>query len=150
MKVSEIMTKQVATIPADFTLIETAKFLAERKISGAPVINKEGKLEGIISEKDLFKALYPSHAEFYETPGVWLDLDKLEESTAGSAHKSIKDFMSRQVVTVNKDTSVMQVGSMMLVRGIHRIVIVSQENNIEGIVTRQDIYKTILKDRLKI
>ena len=150
MKVSEIMTKNVVTVPADSTLIKTAKILADNNISGAPVVNTEGKLVGIISEKDLFKALYPGHAEFYEAPGVWIDLDQLEEKTVESADKPIADLMSQEVVTVNADTSLMQVGSIMLVRGIHRVVVVGQEEQIEGVVTRRDIYKNILKRRLKI
>lgn len=150
MKVKEIMTKKVVTIPDDATLRQAAAVLAKHNISGAPVVNHDGQLTGIISEKDLFKALYPSHAEFYESPGVWLDLDKLEERTSEAADKPIIELMSREVITVNPDTSIMQVGSMMLVRGIHRVVVMSHENRLEGIVTRRDIYQNILKRRLNI
>jgi len=150
MKVNEIMTKKVVTIADNSTLLTTAKILSDNNISGAPVVNKEGKLAGIISEKDLFKALYPSHAEFYDSPGLWLDLDAIEEKASESADKLIKDLVSKDVITVNSDAPLMQVGSMMLVRGIHRVVVVSQEGHIEGIVTRRDIYKKILKERLGI
>ena len=150
MKVREIMTKKVITIPDDFTLLKTAKILSDNNISGAPVVTKKGKFIGMVSEKDLFKALYPSHAEFYESPGVWLDLDKLEEKTAEAADKPVVDLMSRDVVTVNSDTSLMQVGSIMLVRGIHRVLVIGQGGQIEGIVTRRDIYQNILKKRLNI
>ncbi|MBU0598055.1 CBS domain-containing protein [Patescibacteria group bacterium] len=150
MKVSEIMTTKVITVPEQATLTKTAKILADNDISGAPVVNNKNELVGIISEKDLFKALYPSHAEFYDSPGVWIDLDKLEEKTKQSADKLVQDMMVREVITVNADASLMQVGSMMLVRGIHRVVVVGQDEQIEGIVTRRDIYKNILKKRLNI
>lgn len=150
MHVKEIMTKGVVTIKSNMTLITTARLLAEHNISGAPVVDEEGTLVGIVSEKDLFKALYPSHAEFYETPGVWIDLDKLEEKAIEASDKPIVDLMTREVVTINSNTSLMQVGSIMLVRGIHRIIVVGHEGQIEGIVTRRDIYKKILSNRLKI
>ena len=150
MTVKEIMTRKVITIPMEATLKKAAEMLGRHNISGAPVVDQEGTLVGIVSEKDLFKALYPSHAEFYEAPGVWIDLDKLEEKSTEASDKLIQDLMSRQVITVNPDTSLMQVGSIMLVRGIHRVVVVGNEGRIEGIVTRRDIYKNILSKRLGI
>ncbi|MFZ6035872.1 MAG: HPP family protein [Patescibacteria group bacterium] len=150
MKVKDIMIKKVVTVPQTATLLQTAQILSQHGVSGAPVVGKEQELVGIISEKDLFKALYPSHAEFYDSPGVWIDLDQLEERTAEAGSKPIADLMTREVVTVNPDASLMQVGSIMLVRGIHRVVVVGQQNSIVGIVTRKDIYHNILKNRLKI
>lgn len=150
MNVKEIMSRKVITISSDATLKKAAEALARHNISGAPVVDQEGTLVGIISEKDLFKALYPSHAEFYESPGVWIDLDRLEEKAGEAADKPIQDLMNRQVITVNSGASLMQVGSIMLVRGIHRVVVVGNEGHIEGIVTRRDIYKNILSKRLGI
>ena len=144
------MKTKVVAIPQDSTLIKTAKILADNDISGAPVVDRDGQLVGVISEKDLFKALYPSHAEFYDSPGVWIDLDQLEEKTIQAADKLIEDLMTKEVVTVNPDTSLMQVGSIMLVRGIHRVIVVDQENRVVGVVTRKDIYRNILKSRLNL
>lgn len=144
------MSKKVVSVPHTATLIDAAKILGEHNISGAPVVTGDGQLAGVISEKDLFKALYPSHAEFYDSPGVWIDLDQLEEKTIESADKPVEDMMTKEVVTVNPDASLMQVGSIMLVRGIHRVIVVGQNNTIVGVVTRKDIYQNILKKRLNI
>lgn len=150
MQVGKIMTKNPTTIPDSATLLKTAKILQDNNVSGAPVVNEDGDLVGVVSEKDVFKALYPSHAEFYDSPGIWVDLDTLEERTKDAIDKPVQDFMTKDVVTVNANASLMQVGSMMMVRGIHRIVIISQDNRIEGIVTRRDIYQNVLKKRLGI
>lgn len=150
MNVGKIMTKNPVTVPDSATLYKTAKILQDNNISGAPVVNEDSDLVGIVSEKDVFKALYPSHAEFYDSPGIWIDLDTLEESTKNAVDKPVQDFMTKEVITVNTNASLMQVGSMMMVRGIHRIVVVTQDNRIEGIVTRRDIYQNILKKRLRI
>lgn len=150
MKIRDIMSKKVIAIPAHATLRKAAEILAANKISGAPVVSEVGKLLGIISEKDLFKGLYPTHAEFYESPGVWIDLDGLEKKTSESADKPILDLMNKNVITVNPETPLMQVGSLMLVRGIHRVIVVDEKGGIVGIATRRDIYLNILKNRLKI
>ncbi len=150
MQVGKIMTKNPVTIPDSATLLKTAKILKDNNISGAPVVNEDGDLVGIVSEKDVFKALYPSHAEFYDSPGIWVDLESLEEKTRDAIDKPVQDFMTRDVITVNSNASLMQVGSMMMVRGIHRIVVTTQDNRIEGIVTRRDIYQNVLNKRLGI
>jgi len=57
IKVSEIMTKDPVTIPFDFTIEETAEILLDHKISGAPVIDRDGHLVGAITKGDLFRCL---------------------------------------------------------------------------------------------
>ncbi len=57
IKVKEIMTKDPITVPFDHTLEETAQLLLENKISGAPVVNYDGKIVGIITQSDIFRAL---------------------------------------------------------------------------------------------
>ncbi len=57
IKVGDIMTKNPVAIPPDYTLEETADLLLKNKISGAPVVDGEGRILGSISQADLFRAL---------------------------------------------------------------------------------------------
>ena len=57
IKIKDIMTKDPIMIPEDFTVEETAEVLLKNKISGAPVIDNEGKVVGAITQTDLFKVL---------------------------------------------------------------------------------------------
>jgi acetoin utilization protein AcuB len=57
IKVKDIMTKEVITVPPDFTVEETALVLQKNKISGAPVVDSRGKLVGTITQTDLFRVL---------------------------------------------------------------------------------------------
>lgn len=57
IKVKFIMTKNPITIPFDFTVEETALVLLKHKISGAPVVNHEGKIIGTITQADLFRLI---------------------------------------------------------------------------------------------
>jgi len=57
IKIKDIMTKDPIMIPEDFTVEETAEILLKNKISGAPVIDNEGKVVGTITQTDLFRVL---------------------------------------------------------------------------------------------
>ncbi len=57
IKVKNIMTRDVITVPPDFTVEETAQVLQKNRISGAPVVDDSGQLVGTITQADLFKVL---------------------------------------------------------------------------------------------
>jgi len=56
IKVADIMTRSVFTVDPDWTMEEAAALMLERKISGAPVVDDQGVLWGVITQTDLFKA----------------------------------------------------------------------------------------------
>jgi acetoin utilization protein AcuB len=57
IKIKDIMTENLVTVPMDYTIEETAEILLENGISGAPVVNHQGDLVGIITQTDLFKVI---------------------------------------------------------------------------------------------
>ncbi|MGD8388331.1 MAG: CBS and ACT domain-containing protein [Desulfobacteraceae bacterium] len=57
IKVRDIMSKKVVTVPEDFTVEETAEVLLENRISGVPVVDREGKITGVITQADIFRVL---------------------------------------------------------------------------------------------
>lgn len=150
MKVSEIMQKRLITLREDVNLKKAAKILVQHRISGAPVLDEKGNIVGIISEKDIFKKLYPDYKEFYSSPEFFVDFEELEKRVKDISHIKVGDIMIRKVITVSPQTPIMRVGSIMLARGIHRIPVVDKEGKLIGIVSRRDIFKNIFKKYLKI
>jgi len=57
IKISDIMTKDPITIPLDYTIDEAAQILLEHKLSGAPVVDNEGQVAGVITQTDIFRVL---------------------------------------------------------------------------------------------
>jgi len=57
IKVKNIMTRDVITVPPDFTVEETAQVLQKNRISGAPVVDANGQLVGAITQTDIFRVL---------------------------------------------------------------------------------------------
>ena len=57
IKVKDIMTKNSITVPLDYTIEEAAEVLLDNKLTGAPVVDNEGELVGVITQTDIFRVL---------------------------------------------------------------------------------------------
>lgn len=149
MKVKEIMKTNIISFKKGTPVREAAKVLSQRRISGAPVVDEKDRLIGILSEKDIFKALYPDYEDFYSDQSLRSDFEKIEERLLDVANLKVEDVMIKDIISVTPDTPVIKVGAIMLAEGIHRVII-QEGNKPLGIITRRDVYKVIFKDKLKI
>lgn len=148
MRVRQIMTRKVVTIPVGTPIRDAARLLVEKGVTGAPVVDAEGKVVGLVSEKDLFRALYPSEEEFVSSPELWTEEQALIERATEAVAQPIEQLMSPNVIAVTPDTSLIRVGALLLARGIHR-VLVMEGGILKGIVSRRDIYHAIFRKELK-
>ena len=147
MKVKDVMDKKVFTLRNDATYEEAARFLAKKDISGAPIVDSENRVIGMLSEKDLFKALYPLYKNFYDNPELYVDYEARESKIEEIRNDTIEKFASKKVISVEPETPILRAGALMLAKGIHRLPVV-QKGKLVGIVTREHIYRTILQSHL--
>jgi CBS domain-containing protein len=110
--ISEIMTTEVITTTADASVDEITTELRRRSIGGLPVVDENGYLIGMVSEYDVI-------------------------SKRG---RTVRDIMSRGVISVGDEASAEQVTSLMGLHGIRRVPIV-REGKLVGIVTRSDLLR---------
>ncbi len=146
MLVKNIMKKEVITIPHAATYYEAAKILHDNKISGAPIVDQENKLIGMITEKDLFKVLYPHYKSYYENPELYEDAKDRESKASEIKDDKIENFFSREINTVTPDTLIMKAGALLIAKGIHRMPVVDANGKIAGIISRGDIFREVLKN----
>jgi CBS domain-containing protein len=66
LKVDQVMTKAVVTVASDTTILEAARLMLEKKISGMPVVDVQGNVVGILTESDIFKMLVESRTQVIE------------------------------------------------------------------------------------
>ncbi|MBO0724148.1 MAG: CBS domain-containing protein [Blastocatellia bacterium] len=118
---SDVMVKDVITVTESMPLKDVARMFVEKKITGAPVVNAQGELAGVISETDIIRKT--------TSIGAW------SPSTVGQ-------IMTKPAVTVSPDESLQRVCEMMYNRHIHRVV-VAEGNQIKGILTTMDILRAI-------
>lgn len=147
MKIRNVMKSPVITISEFATYEEAARILYNNRVSGAPVVDGQGNLVGILSEKDLFRVLFPFEKSFYDNPEAYLDFEGREKKIDEISHDVITPYISRKVVTVDPDTPILKAGGLMLAKGIHRLPVM-ENGKLVGIVSRKDIFGRILKNHL--
>jgi CBS domain-containing protein len=114
MKVKEIMTTSVISVREDSTVEDAARLLARHRISGLPVMNRDGALVGMVTEHDLI---------------------------AKTGH-TVADIMSRGVISVSPDTDVEEVAHLLANQRIRRVPVIDGDRLV-GIVSRADLVRQI-------
>jgi CBS domain-containing protein len=118
---SDVMVKDVITVTESMLLKDVARMFVEKKITGAPVVNAQGELAGVISETDIIRKT--------TSIGAW-------------SPNTVGQIMTKPAVTVSPDESLQRVCEMMYNRRIHRVV-VAEGTKIKGILTTMDILRAI-------
>lgn len=144
----DIMSKDVYTVTTDMTIEKLARILAKHRISGAPVLDDNGKLIGIVTENDLIsqkKRLHiPTVINLFDSI-IYLENPRhLEEDIKKMAGIKVGDICTRKVVAIKEDAPLEEIATTMAEKGIH-LLPVMRGNKIVGIVGKADIVKAIAK-----
>jgi len=149
MKIKEVMIKKIITVKSGQTLIEAARILVKNNISGAPVVGKKGNLVGMISEKDLFRALYPDVKDILKDVRLWLGKEKIKHRVLAKRGILVDELMTKKIISIGPDAEILEAGSAMLTAQIHRLPVIKNKKLV-GIVSRPDIFRNLLKADLEI
>ncbi len=144
MLVRDLMKAEVVTLLNGTTWREAAMLFLEKRISGAPVVDADGRVLGVVSEKDIFRAIYPGYKEWYEGPHAFTDFLALEEEARRAPEKRVEEFMTTRLVSVDPETPVLKVGALMVATGIHRVPVLAN-GTLVGMVSRRDIFRAIMR-----
>ncbi|MBV60865.1 MULTISPECIES: CBS domain-containing protein [Abyssibacter] len=124
IKAKDYMTANLVTLSPDTSVMEAIRILLDKGISGAPVVDKMGRLVGLLSEKDCMRVA--THAGYY-----------------GEAGGKVSEFMSPDVITVEGDTSVIEIAKMFMEKPFKRYPVMD-DNRLIGSISRRDVLKAIL------
>jgi CBS domain-containing protein len=108
------MTQRVIAVRPQTLVKELAKTLSQNHISGTPVVDKNGKVVGVVSERDLL----------------------------AKKGTQVKSIMSKKVIGVMEDTTVEEIASLMTTRNVKRVPVMRGEK-LAGIVSRGDLVRAI-------
>ena len=138
LKASDLMTQPVQMVNQEMALVEAAAFLAKKEISGAPVVNQEGKIVGVVSEKDFLKEM-----GFGATPSFMQIathcLNNKSCMIGNLRNRTVGDIMTRPPVTGAPEMTIGEISNLFVVRKINRLPIISADGRPIGIVTRTDL-----------
>ena len=155
----DVMTRQVVTLQADYTLRDAAMVLQAAMISGAPVVDEQGRIVGILSATDLVQFVKQAESKHRTRNGVEPGTARpaqTGEPTAGTAESQplgsgndwellkaagveaeqlptaqVQEYMSPRVVTVLESASLLDVARKMFDDKLHRLVVVDDKFAVE-------------------
>ncbi len=147
MIVENIMNTSVKTAHTDTLIKDIASMMCFNKISGVPVVDDENKLIGVLSEKDILKAMFPDVEQFMQE-GAKPDFESIEADYKTLLDKCAGDLMSQTVASVQPEMPLLKAASLMCVKKIRRIPVTGKDNTLIGIISIGDVHKAIFQENL--
>lgn len=139
MRAADVMTSVVITVTPDDLVQDVARILLKHRISGVPVVDKQGRLVGIVSEGDLMRR---AETDTDTQRSWWLRLMAGNEALAKDyvqAHaRKVSDIMTTDLVTARPDASLRDIAALMERNRIKRVPVV-EDGRIVGIISRANL-----------
>lgn len=134
MLVKDIMTSDVVTVGEDQSMLEAREILRGKNLVSLPVTDDLKRIRGIITVDDIGKA----------SPSDSSTLSRYEANYLLGRLK-VKDVMRRTVVTVDADDTIEFVAYKLYKYRVNALPVVNNENRLCGIVSRSDIFRSIVE-----
>lgn len=149
MLTKELMTKDVITVKPETSVSEVAEILHSKKLSGLPVVNSEGTVVGLITEKQLFssdsKLYLPGYIQILKETHFVIGGHKELPYVAGQLTRTkAADIMNQDVYFGNPDMPVEELAENFGKYDQNPIPITDSANKLQGIVSRSDLVKLLL------
>lgn len=139
----DVMTKDVITIQKYDDVMHVAGILSEKNISGLPVVDKENKVIGIITQADILSMVGVRKEHTFKDLLKHMLGKPLPERKAGDI---VADIMASPAVSIKPDANIAEATQMMDEKKIRRLVVVDDKNVLLGIISRADILKAVLRN----
>lgn len=149
-KVKDIMKTEVIILKPTDTLNEAVKKFAEKDIHGAPVVDEDNKIIGILTEKDILSELktkttklslvFPSSHALGMTFQESITQQEVREAFKEVGKTPVSEVMNKRVITTAPDDRIVEIAVKMVNENVHRLPVV-ENGEVVGFITRADIIK---------
>jgi acetoin utilization protein AcuB len=134
MFVRDRMSSEPVTITRDTPFQDALKLMRDHRFRRLPVVDKDGQLVGIVSERDLLYAS-PSPATSLSVWELNYLLSKLQ----------VREIMTRDVISTTPDTPIEDAARLIVDHRIGGMPVVDANNRVVGVITETDIFKTFVE-----
>ena len=145
--VKEIMSTELITLTPEMDIIQAARLLLENRINGAPVVDGQGRLKGILCQSDLIaqqkKMPIPTLFTFLDGFIQLTSVKQLEQQTRKLVALTVADAMTPTPITVQPDSTIETVAALMVDNNFHTLPVVVGDRLV-GVVGKEDVLRTLL------
>jgi CBS domain-containing protein len=142
-RVRDLMTPAPKKVSLDTSLAEVARLLLSSTFTGLPVVDRENRPVGVISQGDLiYKAGMPMRLGLLAES----DRDQVSAILEGLALRQAQEVMTQPAVMIEQDKLVTDAVNLMLKKQVKRLPVVDAEGKLVGILSRLDVFHTILRE----
>ena len=141
----DLMTRDVAVVRPGASLRDAVRAMAQRRISGMPVVNSDGSVVGMLTEGDLLRW----HEGYTERQTHWLEmlaegLELAPEFLKGvlEQNSKVSSVMTKDAVTVTEEMPAREVAHLMYKKNIKRVPVV-RDGKLVGLVSRSDLIRAL-------
>ncbi len=142
----DIMTREVFSVSLNTTVEELAHKFIETNVNAMPVLDEEGRLQGIVTETDLIDRDRPLHLPTVISLFDWViyleSEDRFRQQVEKLTAQKVGEICTREVTTCSPDTTAQEIAAMMVENNVHLIPVVENERLI-GVVARLDIIRSM-------
>lgn len=143
--VADIMTTDPISVSPQTSLQEAIQILADKKISGLPVVDEQGKLIGIISETDLtWQATGvepPPYIMFLDSVIYLQNPAKHNQEVHKALGQTVGEAMSDRPISIQSDKLVREAARIMHEKKVRRLPVVDAQSKVIGIITQGDVIR---------
>lgn len=144
MRAHDIMTTDPITVPPETPLEAVAALMADRGISGLPVVDEEGRLVGLVTDGDLMRRLSAKEDKPASFFAALLGATADQAMAYARAHgRRVQDVMSTRLATVAEDATVEEVAHILETKRIRRVPVL-RDGVLVGIVSRADLLRAVM------
>lgn len=147
LQAKDIMRTDVITVSPETTVGELGKLFIEKGISGAPVLDADERLIGIVTENDLIKQNkrfhIPTLLRLFDVLIPLEGFNSVEKEIKLMTASTVSDICTRTVVTVNPENTIQDIATIMFEKGIHLLPVMSNDRLV-GIIGKIDIIRGTL------
>lgn len=145
--VADAMSRDPIVVRPETSLNEAIQILAERRISGLPVVDDAGQVVGIISETDLMwqqtGVTPPAYIMFLDSVIFLKNPTEYERDLHKALGQTVGEVMSRDPITISPDKSLRDAAQLMHDRDVRRLPVLDDRGQVIGILTRGDIVRAM-------
>ena len=147
MKAKDMMTREIIRVSPDTEILEAARLMLDNHLNGLPVVDREGRLQGIICQSDLIaqqkKIPLPSFFVLLDSAISFTSQKNIEAEVKKMAASKVSDAMTADPITVDVETSLEDIATLMVKHNVHTLPILDR-GELVGIIGKEDVLRTLM------